>query len=131
MKVIIGTTLSMLAAFGIVVAVRANGKPLRLGERFTVADNTAPPPPKTITREYQEQSTEYLRNQNANPIVRFCLYLRVYCAYNPVRSLVGRLQRKGNGPVVIWTLDVVRVVVWLRIMKTNTHCRVYRPSIVY
>ncbi|WRT63470.1 uncharacterized protein IL334_000375 [Kwoniella shivajii] len=32
------------------------------------ARSQAPPPPKTMTKEYQEQMTEYARSQNMNPI---------------------------------------------------------------
>jgi len=83
----------------------------------------APPPPKTMTREYQEAMNEHLRSQNANPIVSTPLYIILVCADSLVRSLIGRLQRQGNGPVVIWTLDLECVVLWLWIMKNNTHCR--------
>ncbi|EIW67828.1 hypothetical protein TREMEDRAFT_74318 [Tremella mesenterica DSM 1558] len=35
---------------------------------FYAVRSQAPPLPKTMTREYQEQTNEYLRAQNSNPI---------------------------------------------------------------
>lgn len=49
---------------------------------------TAPPPPKTWNREYQEMSNEYLKSQNSNPIVspRSCNWWTLLTCY----SLVSR-----------------------------------------
>lgn len=58
---------------------------------------TAPPPPKTWNKEYQEQSTEYLKEQNSNPIVRRCLLGYHVVANVPVRYLLGGLQGQGYG----------------------------------
>lgn len=54
MKVFAGT----LAVVGIAVGL------------FAAIRSQAPPPPQTWNREYQEKSTEYLKAQHANPIVR-------------------------------------------------------------
>ncbi len=43
---------------------------------LTLKFETAAPPPKTMTREYQEQSNEYAKSQNINPIVSFALVCR-------------------------------------------------------
>jgi hypothetical protein len=123
MKVIIGTSMSILAAFGIIIAVRSQGMSSSSHIYHISRTNfIAPPPPRTLTREYQEASNEQLRNQNANPIVSFALQHSIHRRLQSVRSLIGRLQRQGNGPVVIWTLDVVCVVLWMWIMENNTHC---------
>jgi hypothetical protein len=127
MKVIIGTSLSILAAFGIIIAVRSQGMSSSSHIYHISRTNfIAPPPPRTLTREYQEASNEQLRNQNANPIVSFALQHSMHRRLQSVRSLIGRLQRQGNGPVVIWTLDVVCVVLWMWIMENNTHCQYLR-----
>jgi hypothetical protein len=130
MKVIIGTSLSILAAFGIIIAVRSQGmsSSFHVSHVLTIQllPFKAPPPPRTLTREYQEASNEQLRNQNANPIVSFALQHSMHRRLQSVRSLIGRLQRQGNGPVVIWTLDVVCVVLWMWIMENNTHCQYLR-----
>lgn len=73
----------------------------------------APPQPKTMTKEYQEQSTEYLRNQNANPIVSACLTRsnsKNNVLKSPVRYLVRGLQRKGNGPLEIGSDQALRAL---------------------
>jgi hypothetical protein len=127
MKVIIGTSMSILAAFGIIIAVRSQGMSSSSHIYHISRTNfIAPPPPRTLTREYQEASNEQLRNQNANPIVSFALQHSMHRRLQSVRSLIGRLQRQGNGPVVIWTLDVVCVVLWMWIMENNTHCQYLR-----
>jgi len=49
-------TLGTLAAIGSAIAV------------FAFARSRAPPPPKTMTREWQEAATERSREENINPI---------------------------------------------------------------
>ncbi|WVR03325.1 hypothetical protein IAU60_000316 [Kwoniella sp. DSM 27419] len=52
LKVFLGTLAAMGTAYGV----------------FLFARSQALPPPKTMTREYQEQMTEYMKSQNMNPI---------------------------------------------------------------
>ncbi|GMK54249.1 hypothetical protein CspeluHIS016_0108350 [Cutaneotrichosporon spelunceum] len=52
MKIFAGTLAGVAVALGVFAAVRS----------------AAPEPPKTWNREYQEQTNEYLKEQNSNPI---------------------------------------------------------------
>ncbi|WWC85621.1 uncharacterized protein L201_000486 [Kwoniella dendrophila CBS 6074] len=52
MKVFAGTLAAVGAAYGV----------------FLFARSQAPPPPHTMTPEYQDQMTEYMKSQNMNPI---------------------------------------------------------------
>lgn len=63
MRVAIGTALAIGAAFTIFSAFRA----------------TAPPPPKTMTKEWQQAMNETAKENNLNPITGKCSMRREIC----------------------------------------------------
>jgi hypothetical protein len=67
---------------------------------------TAPPPPKTITREWEEAANERAKEMNLNPISGKGYLSEVLSAGSnlSIRYLVGRLQRQGLRYQIDYTL---------------------------
>nr|ODN98908.1 cytochrome c oxidase subunit 4 [Cryptococcus depauperatus CBS 7855] len=82
LKVLLGVSGAVIAGFAL----------------FSVVRTQAAPPPKTMTAEYQEQMTEYMKSQNMNPIASLALDGRE-CLLTGLQTGISSEGYKGKGMV--------------------------------